>query len=42
MLAALHEIKAERNLTFKALGTLGSSFFSFNATRVKDAFNSLA
>ncbi|MDR0650406.1 MAG: site-2 protease family protein [Candidatus Peribacteria bacterium] len=42
MLAALHEIKAERNLTFKALGTLGSSLFSFNKGRVKDAFNSLA
>jgi hypothetical protein len=42
MLASLHEIKAERNLTFKALGKLGSSLFSFNGGQMKDAFNSLA
>jgi len=42
MLAALHEIKAERNLTFKALGKLGRSLFSFSGEKVKDAFNSLA
>lgn len=42
MFASLHEIKAERKLTFKALGKLGSSLFSFNGGRIKDAFNSLA
>jgi hypothetical protein len=42
MLASLHEIKAERNLTFKALGKLGKGLFSFEKGKFSEAANSLA
>ena len=41
MLAALKEIKWERNMTMSALGSIGSKLFSFNANSSKEALNQL-
>jgi hypothetical protein len=41
-MASFHEIGAEWDLTFQALGKLGKSLFSFNKEEVKAAFSSLS
>ena len=42
MLASVHEIWAERTLTFDALWKLGKSLFSFNKEELKESFASLS
>ena len=42
IMASFHEIGAEWDLTFQALGKLGKSLFSFNKEEVKAAFSSLS